>query len=113
MKDVIAETSLICERPSGERLSVVAKVGRPYLGQDGLWVCPVSLSDLYSNLADIKSDDSFQSLCLAIHLIRSLLTSFTRKGGRVLIPGTENEDEDFPLEAYFPPFSENDGESLP
>ena len=103
MNDQIAEIDLMCIKPDGENVPVAVKIGRPYLGEDDLWACPVSLADLYPRLSDVKSDDSFQSLCLTIHLVRNLLTYFKEDGGLIYFSG--NKQEEFSLEAYFPPFS--------
>ena len=96
----------MCIKPDGENVPVAVKIGRPYLGEDDLWACSISLADLYPRLSDVKSDESFQSLCLAIHLVRNLLTYFKEDGGVIYSSG--NKQEEFPLEAYFPPFSNND-----
>lgn len=100
MSDEIASTTLICVTPRGERLSVIASIGRPYRDEDDLWLCPVSLQGLYPKLSPMKSDESFHALCLSIFLVRNLLVGFIADGGRILIAGTD--DEEFPIDAYFP-----------
>ena len=109
MSDEIASTNLLCVTPSGERLFVSVSIGRPVKDDAGLWECPVSLYGLYPRLNPMKSDDSFHALCLSIHLIRDLLIGFVEDGGRILIAGTEDEQE-LPLDAYFPPLSRSIGE---
>jgi len=110
MSEEIANTNLLCITPAGERLSVSVSIGRPVKDDTGFWECPVSLFGLYPRLSPMKSDDSFHALCLSIHLVRDLLIGFVEDGGRILIAGTEDEQE-LPLDAYFPPLSRSIGES--
>ena len=98
--DPVAKIDLICCKPDGKEIPVEIRIGRPYLGEDGLWACPVSLERFYSRLSDVKSDDSFQSLCLALHLVKKLLIYSKNDGGRIYF--AHNKREAFPLEAYFP-----------
>lgn len=108
MKKVIANTKVVCVTGKGERLPVTVSIGQPYQGEDGLWVCPLSLEGLYQRLSPMKSDDSLHALCLSIFLARNLLMEFIDEGGRVLI--AESQDEDFPMDAYFsPPLPRNPG----
>jgi hypothetical protein len=109
MNEEIANTSLLCVTPTGERLLVSVSIGRPVKDGAGLWECPVSLHGLYPRLSPMKSDDSFHALCLSIHLVRDLLIGFVEDGGRIFIQGTEDEQE-LPLDAYFPPLSRSIGE---
>jgi hypothetical protein len=109
MSEEISSTSLVCVTPAGERLPVIISIGRPVKNDDGFWECPVSLHGLYPRLSSMKSDDSFHALCLSVHLVRDLLMGFMEEGGRILIAGTEDEQE-LPLDAYFPPYSHSSGE---
>jgi hypothetical protein len=98
MDDVIAGDDIIGVRASGERITIKLRLGRPYRKDTDpeTWACPVSLEPLYSRLADIVGDSSFQSLCLASRLALYLLAGFKEDGGRLLCDdGTE-----FPLDAY-------------
>lgn len=92
---------MICVTPAGERLPVTVSIGRPIKDDAGLWACPVSLTGLYPYLRPMKSDDSLHALCLSLHLVRDLLYGFVEEGGRILIAGTEDEQE-LPLDTYFP-----------
>ena len=103
MDDEIAGSDVICITSAGERLPVRIMIGRPTRNDEGLWECPVGLQGLYQQLSSMKSDDSFHALCLSVSLIRSLLEGFVLGGGRILIAGAA--DEEFPLDAYFPPRS--------
>jgi hypothetical protein len=102
MSEEIASTNVICVTPEGERLPVTISIGRPYRDSDGLWACPVSLQGLYRRLSPMKSDDAFHALCLSIFLVRNLLAGVVEDGGRVLLVGTD-DDQELPLDAYFPP----------
>lgn len=108
MREEISSTKLICVAPEGDRLSVTISISRPFQTADGLWACSVSLEGLYPPLSPMKSNDSFHVLCLSIFLVRDLLKGFVEEGGRILIAGTE--DEELPLDAYFPPDSHGTGE---
>ncbi|HEY3814159.1 MAG TPA: hypothetical protein VGL66_13120 [Caulobacteraceae bacterium] len=92
---VVASISIDAVSPEGETFVVELAVGMPYQCETGEWACPVALGGLYDRLSDIRGEDSFQALCLAIRLAQDLLQDFCEKGGKLLM-GTE----DFPLEAY-------------
>ena len=93
----IASLSLDAVSAQGEQFTITVEIGAPYLSERwDAWACPVSIQPLYERLADQVGGDSFQALCLAIRLARSLLVDFVDKGGALLIGG-----EPFPLEAYF------------
>lgn len=103
MDEEIARTDLICITSAGERLPVRVMIGGPTRTDEGLWVCPVGLHGLYQRLSSMKSDDSLHALCLSVALVRDLLKGFVDDGGRIFIAGAV--DEEFPLDAYFPPHS--------
>jgi hypothetical protein len=91
MNETVALSRFWCIRPNGDRVLVIAEIGRPYDTGAGDWACPVSLRRLYDRLTDIRGVDSLQALCLAASLLRNLLTSFVDDGGRVLHPEDESE----------------------
>ena len=98
MNDVIAADDIIGVRPSGERITIKLRLGRPYRKDTDpeSWACPVSLEPLYPRLSDIVGHSSFQSLCLASRLALYLLGGFKEDGGRLL----HDDGTDFPLDAY-------------
>jgi hypothetical protein len=96
--EAVAEEQLLAVRPTGERLNVVAAVGRPFQVGPEEWACPASLTGLYDHLHDAHGGSSLQALCLAASLLRQLLTNFVQDGGRLLHPGT---DEEFNLQSCF------------
>ena len=59
--DAIAERTLVCLKPNGERIPVTLRIGKPYRASDVDWACPVALDGLQSKLADIHGIDSFQA----------------------------------------------------
>jgi hypothetical protein len=100
MTDVIASAEMIGIRPTGEKISISLRIGRPYLSGSSpeTWACPVALEPLYRKLADITGTDSFHALCLASRLALTLLAGFKEDGGKLLFDdGTE-----VPVEAYLP-----------
>jgi len=98
MTEVIASTQIVGVRPSGEKLSITVRIGRPYISgtEPETWSCPVSVEPLYPKLADIAGLDSLQSFVLACRLALSLLEGFKESGGQLL----HDDGTDFPLEAY-------------
>jgi len=91
----VASISIDAVSPEGEVFVIELEVGTPYHCETGEWACPISLRGLYDRLRDMRGEDSFQALCMAVSLAQDLLQDFRGKGGRLLM-GTE----DFPLEAY-------------
>jgi hypothetical protein len=83
-----------------EEFPIEVSVGTPYLRPNGSWGCPVEIAGLYDRLPDMVGEDSFQALCLAIRLCGRLLASFVERGGQLRNQGDE-EDDPFPLDAYF------------
>ncbi len=100
MKDLIASMKIIGITPNGERIEILAKIGKPYPveGQEDIdeWACPVSLEPLYKRLHEAHGGGSFQALCLASSLILNLLHGFIEKGGKLI----HEDGTSFPLEAY-------------
>lgn len=97
MKEVIASVMLSAILPSGESRAISVQIGKPYHKGDH-WRCPVAIPGLHDSLGDVAEEDAFQSLCLAMRLVQSLLQHFIASGGRLLFPET---GDDWPLEAYF------------
>lgn len=91
MEDVVAEKDLVGIYPTGEKMIIKIRIGRPYPVEEGNWACPVAIPGLYDKLRDIRGVDSFQALVLALSLARSLLEAFVEDGGRLLWPNTEEE----------------------
>jgi hypothetical protein len=97
ISEVVASLTLAGVLPSGETRGVCVQVGKPYHKGDH-WRCPVAIPGLHHSLPDIAGDDAFQSLCLALRFVQSLLQDFVASGGRLLFPDT---GDDWPMEAYF------------
>jgi len=82
MKDIIAERKILCIEGSGGEKQVTILVGKPYQNEKA-WSCPIELKNLYDKLHDSVGEDSFQSLTLALKLLRSLLEDFVEHGGKI------------------------------
>src|SRR5437016_2723987 len=93
----IAKTEVIRVRKSGERISTSVEIGQPHQTPDGVWRTPVALHGLDGRLPDICGEDSLQSLCLAIKIVRSRLVAVVESGDRLV----DAEGGDFPIESYF------------
>jgi hypothetical protein len=91
MSDIVASTTLVCVNSQGERREVVVEIGLPYQTPRGSWACPVAMRGMYSSLADIHGEDSLQSLCLAASLVRTLLSSVVKEGGKIFFPDSDSE----------------------
>jgi len=83
MNDIIPHSQIECISRTGDRFSVTIQIGRPYLAPSGEWACPVEMAGWHNGLQDIRGEDSMQALCLALTLVRQLLTSYVQDGGRV------------------------------
>ena len=79
----IAKRELIGQRADGERFNIVMHLGEPYQESDVSWACPVGLDGIDRRLPDIRGIDSWQSLLLAISLVRSRLEHFVETGGKL------------------------------
>ena len=95
---LIANTQLRLRVSSGTIRPLRIEVEQPQRAPTGEWRCEVRIVGLYDKLAPIAGEDSFQSLALAVGLLRRLLEAQLQKGGHLL---QADEDEEFPLEAYF------------
>ncbi len=94
----IAKREMFWLRQSGERVALVVEIGAPRQHPEGFWHTPVALHGLDGRLSDICGEDSLQSLCLAIEMVRARLRCLVEMGGRVV----DSDDSDFQFEAYFP-----------
>lgn len=96
MKDPVASLEVLAVTADGKELKLAVRIGQPYLEKEGRWACPVELSPIYGELADIRGVDSFHSLWLACSLVLKLLESFKSSGGMLY----DAEGGEFPLEGY-------------
>ena len=97
INEAVASVTLSAVLPSGEGRVISIQIGKPYQKGDH-WRCPVAIPGMNDSLPDIAGEDAFQSLCLAMRLVRNLLQDFRARGGKLTYPET---GEDWPLEAYF------------
>ena len=85
-------------RKSGERIQLSVEIGAPRQHTDGFWHTPVALHGLDGRLSDICGEDSLQSLCLAVEMVRRRISSVVELGDRVV----DEDGGDFQFEVYFP-----------
>jgi hypothetical protein len=103
----IASHTFDCVDAEGSRFSVTASIGEPYMqpmeGEyDDYGCCPTALEPLFA-ARRVGGNDTFQALCLALHLIRQTLRAFVAQGGRVFFPGTTSPiDLDDPSFCSYP-----------
>src|SRR4051812_30156162 len=98
MDDPLAETKIQCVAASGESFTSPLRVYPPRREDRGMWSCAVSMGDLLREDQPLFGEDSLQALCLALSFARSRLQDFVARGGRLVIPGTE---DDFSIDACF------------
>ena len=96
VKDPVAALEVVAVTAEGKELKLDVRIGQPYAGKDGSWACPVEVSPIYGELADIRGVDSFHALWLACSLVLKLLESFRASGGKLY----DREGGEFPLEGY-------------
>jgi hypothetical protein len=97
VKDPVASLEILAVTVEGKELELAVRIGRPCLDEKaGSWACPVEVSPIYGELADIRGVDSFHALWLACSLVLKLLESFKSSGGKLY----DSEGGEFPLEGY-------------
>jgi hypothetical protein len=77
----IAQRRICASHPGRGDFEIDVQIGHPYEVSPDEWACPIQLVGLYSKLADQHGVDSFQTLMLAQHLARTLLSGFIEDGG--------------------------------
>lgn len=80
----MTNSELIGEKPDGSRINITAKIGQPYRVYGNKWACPISLTPLHDNLADVRGQDSFHALSIACATVIALLIRFKDQGGKLL-----------------------------
>ena len=100
MIDPFATREFSCVSPEGGEFRLVIQIGRPTQVSDdpeSEWRCPVTVP-FDGRIRDIYGEDSWQSVCLALSLVHSLLAAFIQRGGKLYYPGTTEEFtlNDFP-----------------
>lgn len=96
MKAPVASLEVVALAASGERLTLIAQIGKAYRNDDGSWSCPVTMAPIYPKLEDIRGIDSFHAIWLACSLVLKLLEHFKAGGGKLVY----SDGSEFPLEAY-------------
>lgn len=93
MADAIAERTLVCVKPDGQRVSVTLRIGKTYRASDVDWACPVALEGLQPKLPDMHGVDSFQALMLAQKLLLQLMSGVIEDGGSF-----RDDEDDSPVD---------------
>ena len=96
VKEPVASLEVVAVTAEGKQITLSIRIGRPHAVEGGGWDCPVEMSPIYGELADIRGVDSFHSLWLACSLVLKLLESFKASGGKLY----DSEGGEFPLEGY-------------
>lgn len=103
MQDIIATTTFDCRDKHGVDFVATLEIGRPLerTSSNGtIYVeCPIALEPLFPETKH-GGEDSFQSLCLAIELVRKALRAFVAHGGTVYFRGTRS-----PIDVNEPSFT--------
>ncbi len=98
MNQPIAITRVLIQRAGEAPMTVSIEIGLPRQVSDSPeeWICPLSLSPLYSRPREVHAGDAFQSICLAATSVLSDLHAIVESGGTISFTTGER----FPLEAY-------------
>ncbi len=107
MQDIIATTTFDCRDRNGDDFVATLQIGLPVerIAANGnrCFECPIALEPLFPETRH-GGEDSFQSLCLAIELVRKALRAYIAHGGTVYFHGTRSPiDVD---DASFTPIAE-------
>jgi hypothetical protein len=94
----IAKAEFIRVRKGGERIPVFVEIAEPRKDAHGVWCTRVALHGIDGRLSDICGEDSLQSLCLALQMVRARLAEVVAGGDRLV----DSDGGAFPIEAYFP-----------
>ncbi len=81
--ELIAERLVYAVAKDGHGFQIRLMVGQPYQEEAGNWACPVALDGFHGRLHDVRAEDSWQSLILAIRLAKVLLGFFIEDGGKL------------------------------
>jgi hypothetical protein len=96
VKNLVAKLAVTGVRPDGERIPLLAQIGRPQEARDGYWACAIEIAPLKGQLDEVRGTDSFHAVWLACVLVLKLLANLKDEGWRL-----ENADgSEFPLEEY-------------
>lgn len=103
MKNIIATTTFDCRDRHGVDFVATVQIGRPVerttkSGRSCV-ECPIAFEPLFPETQH-GGEDSFQSLCLAIELVRKALRAFVAHGGTVYFRGTRS-----PIDVSDPSFT--------
>jgi hypothetical protein len=93
MHDIIATTTFDCRDRNGDDFVATLQIGLPVaqVAANGnqYFECLIALEPLFPETRH-GGEDSFQSLCLAIELVRKALRAFIAHGGAVYFHGTRS-----------------------
>ena len=103
MQDIIATTTFDCRDRHGVDFFATLKIGRPLertnTSGTSYFECPIAFEPLFPESRH-GGEDSFQSLCIAIDLVRKALRAFVAHGGTVYFHGTRS-----PIDVNDPSFT--------
>lgn len=97
MEDIIAEKDLVGINPNGSRFTIMLKIGRPQIKNDG-WVCSIGAVGLDPEMREVSASDSFQALMRGRTLLAQILEFFIDDGGRIV---SAVDDTPVSLDALF------------
>jgi len=97
-KELIAERTIYAVSEDGHGFEIRLMIGKPYQTDSGEWACPLALSGLHDRLHDMYGIDSWQSMIVAIRLMKLLLGFFIEAGGKLF---TEQGCDEISLDDIF------------
>ncbi len=100
MQPIIAETSLICQKPNGQRRPLRLYLRAPYQDDDGVWAYPCHAEGLLDAETTIFGEGSFHALILALRFLELYLCELEKRGAQFAYDDAEGFDP-FPINQYF------------
>lgn len=88
MDRIVASDEQICRAANGRIFTLTILVGEPFQEDDGVWACPVFVSDLDGKERLIHGEYSLQAIGLALSYVRTLLRGFAESDGSIFDPDT-------------------------
>lgn len=76
---------MIFRKKDGEHIVSEIQIGAPYKKDDWEWACDIEVPGIQKR-TPVHGVDSFQSLILALNVLKTILEKFEKHGGTILFP---------------------------
>lgn len=99
MENWIAETNLYCVDEKNGEFDLPVKISVPKQVEENRYATQIDMGIVIQGIDPIVGVDSFQSLCLAVSFVKTVLEKYRENGGKVFW-GRQSEDEIIDIEKY-------------